>query len=558
MPRMGLILPYAVEDSDRKKPFDPRMEVAATVCLAEARRKKGGILGSPEKISFISKVHYPFWAVPWEEESLILDGLGFFPYTVEHMKTPDIESFTEDIKENTSVRKLYQNSLRKHAQTFKNFTSSAKKSMDTVISNESLLFAISEFIKQGSVQKKEPPIPFVLIPPKLDEKTAKGKAEKLMNYWRKIQSEIKGLKYAVNFLDEETEFHAKMILREIEQIREEYKKQILALKPVVEERTEDLIKERDDKIEKLGKTAEKELKALLKKRDTYEKELQKLELTKSGYQQRRDARKREDDKEGASLWNRRMKSSEKEISEVEKRNRSIIELMERTRRQSDDEIKALNEHYQTAIDEERKRILDLEALLNSETEAKQTEIEELRSETASMIKQIERLMEQKISHAVELEELTIPWKGEGVTLICVPLYLIRYENEEETRYDVQPPTVAEDYEGIIKKIEKAILSFSLEYRINLFLHSRSKALKETLASVFVEKTRKNESFEKLVYTLGYSNNLLKRSDFAQTLAAGLEELEKEGWIKSEEKDSILKTYAPPTETLGVAEGEHEC
>lgn len=548
MPRMGLILPYAVEDSDREKPFGRSMEVAAAVCLAEARRKKGGILGSPEKISFISKLHYPFWAVPWEEEALIVDGLGFLSHTVDYMKPPDLETFTEDVKENTPVRKLYQSILKRHAQTFEKFTSSAEIPLDTIIANESLLFAVSEFIKQSLARKKEPPSPLILIPPRLDEKTAKDKTEKLVDYWRRIQSEIKGLNYAVNLLDEETEFHAQRILREVEQIQEECERQILALKPVVEERIEDLMEERDDKIGGLVKAAEKEMKVMLKKRDVHERKLQKLELTKDGYQQRRDARKRKGDKWGASLWNRRIKSCEKKISEAEKQTRSLLELIERTRRRFDDEVKELNERYQAAVDQERKRILDIEALRDSETAAKRREIEELRSETASITKQIEQLMEQKISHASELEELTIPWKGEGVTLICVPFYLIRYETEGKSRYDVQPPTVAEDYGGIIKKIEKAILSFSLEYRINLLLHSRSKALKKMLTSVFAEKTRKNESLEKLVYTLGCSNNLLKSSDFAQTLAEGMEELEKEGWVKSEERASILKTYASPSET----------
>ncbi len=545
---MGLILPYAVEDSDRKKPFGRSMEVAAAVCSAEARRKKGGILGSAEKISFISKLHYPFWTVPWDEESLIVDGLGFLSHTVDYMKPPDIEAFTEDVKKNTPVRELYRSVLKRNAQTFKSFTSSAEISVGAIIANESLLFALSEFIKQSLAGKKEPPSPLVVIPPRLDEKTAKNMEEQLIDYWRRIQSEIKGLNYAVGLLDKETQFHVQRVLREVEQIQEEHKKQILALKPVVEERIEDLMKERDDKIRSLDKSAEKELKAIVKERDVYERRLQKLELTRDGYQQRRDARKRKGDKWGASLWSRRAKSCEKKISEVERQTRSLLELMERTRKQFDDEVKELNERYQTAVDQETERISDIEASRDSETAAKREEIEDLRSETASITKQIEQLMEQKISHASELEELTISWKGECVTLICMPFYLIRYETEGKSRYDVQPPTVAEDYGGIIKKIKKAILSFSLEYRINLLLHSRSKALKEMLTSVFAEKTRENESLEKLVYTLGCSNDLLRSSDFTQTLAEGMEELEKEGWVKSEERASILKAYASINET----------
>ncbi|KUO42921.1 MAG: hypothetical protein APU95_00260 [Hadesarchaea archaeon YNP_N21] len=62
---MRLILPYAIEDVDRKKPFTGEMEVAAIHCLAEAERKKGVLVSQPEKISFVSKIYYPFWAIPW-------------------------------------------------------------------------------------------------------------------------------------------------------------------------------------------------------------------------------------------------------------------------------------------------------------------------------------------------------------------------------------------------------------------------------------------------------------------------------------------------------------
>lgn len=537
-------MPYAVEDADRKKAFEYDMEVATALCLAEAKRRKGGILGgSAERISFVSRLYYPLWAVPWEDESLIMDGLGFLSHTVVHMKLPDVEAFTEDIQKDAMVRDLYRDALKRHAKTFREFISSDEIPMDAVIANEKLLLEVLDYVNQSLALKKNAVGPFVLIPPRLNEKAALERAGKLIGQWGEIQSEIKGLHYAINLLGEKTDLHERKILLEVEQIKGKYEREILSLTPTVEKRIEQLTMERDGKIEKVLKAAEKEANAALKKRQRLERELQKLELSKDEYQQRRKARKHKGDRMGVSHWNLRIRMCQKKISNVKGQIKALSRLVDRIRRQCEAEVKKLEESYQEAINQEEKRILYLEALRYSEVAEKQEEIEELRSEASSIIRQIEQLMEQRVSHASELEELTIPWKPKEATLICLPFYLVRYETEEKFRYDVHPPTVAEDYNGIIKRIQKAILSFSLESRINLLLRPRSKAIKEMFSSIFTKKMRKDEAFEKLMYTMGSSNNLLRASGFMETLTKGMEELAREGWISPEEKGLVLKTYA---------------
>lgn len=543
----SLILPYAVEDVDREKPFEYNMEVAAALCLAEAKRRKGGILGgSAERISFVSRLYYPLWAVPWEDESLIMDGLGFLSHTVVHMKLPDVEAFTEGIQKSTMARDLYRDALKRHVKTFREFISSDEIPMDTVIANENLLLEVFDYVNQGLALKKNVVGPFVLIPPRLNEKAALKRAGKLVGQWREIQSEIKGLHYAINLLSEKTDFHERKILLEVEQVQGKYEREILSLRPAVEKRVDELTMERDSKVEKVLKAAEKEANAALKKRQRLERELQKLELRKDEYQQRRKARKHKGDRRGVSRWNLKIRMCQKKISNVKWQIKDFSRLVDRVRRQCESDVERLEESCQEAISQEEKRILDLEALRDSEVAEKQEEIEELRSKTSSIIRQIEQLMEQKVSHASELEELTVPWKPKGATLICLPFYLVRYEAEAKSRYDVHPPTVAEDYNGIIKRIQKAILSFSLESRINLLLRPRSKAMKEMLASIFTKSMRKDEAFEKLMCAMGSSNNLLRASGFVETLTKGMEELAREGWISPEEKDLVIKTYALPS------------
>ncbi|UCE15580.1 MAG: hypothetical protein JSV12_06815, partial [Candidatus Bathyarchaeota archaeon] len=167
---------------------------------------------------------------------------------------------------------------------------------------------------------------------------------------------------------------------------------------------------------------------------------------------------------------------------------------------------------------------------------------ELVSEALSTTNLIEQLVEQKKLHASQLKEKTILWEPEGVTLINVPFYVFGYENGEKSRYHVHSPVVAMGYEGIIRKIQKTIWSFSLESRIKLLLRSRSRSLVEMFTSIFAERLREDETLERVMYELGSSNNLLDAQDFGEALARGMKELKAEGWISQDEKDTLLKAY----------------
>jgi len=541
----SLILPYVIEDADRKKSFTYDMEVAAILCLAEAERKKPGILDvSPERISFISKLHYPLLAVPWENECFIVDGLGFFSHTITHMKPPDVKLFTEDIKRNTAVRKLYRSNLEKHAQTFKEFIGTDQFLIEAVVSDKNLLSAIFEYLKQSFLSKKNTEL-IGLAPPKLDEKAALVVAGKIIGHWGQIQSEIKGLKYAIGVLNEETSFHAHKILREIEQVRGMYEKETLRVNPLIEKMMERLVMEREAKVKKAIKVTERDLKAALKEMDKQERKLRRLERSKRGFERKRNARKRKGDKPGESYWNSEVKRCKNKMSEMEEEIKVLSHRIERTRKQKEVTLEKLNKEYQAMIDRERGRTADLEASRDYEIAAKRKEIEELRSEASSIINLVEQLIEQKKLQASQLKEVAVPWRPEGVALICVPFYFVQYETDARSRSNLYAPVIAMGYEGIVKRIQRAILSFNLEYRIKLLLRTRSRALERIFASVLAQKTSEDQNLKEVLHRLCCSNNLLSIPDLRGVLSRGMEELKGEGWINSEEKDAILNAYAPP-------------
>lgn len=544
MPTASLILPYIVLEKGRKKKFDANMELAAILFLAEAKRKKHVMVGfSPEKILFISKLHYPLWAVPWENGCLIIDGLQILSSTLNYMALPNMELFFNDIERGQTLREQFRNALEKYAQAFADFSETTRIPMKALVTSKELLSDFSEYVKETLTLKTDVTGKIILISPKLDEDAAGENAKKVFDLHEQIQSDVKGLEHADRVLSEMAQFHQQKILREIELVNEAFKEEVDRVKPLVEKKVESLLKERDAKIEKMNRVAEAELNAKLREKERRQRELEKLELNYTEYKKRLEVRRSRHDKIGAARWEHSLRICENKISEVKERMHHLSRYIEKIRRQNQEGIDKLKYGYQTLIDSERKKITDIEASRESVTKAKESENEKLRLMTQHIISLIEQLAEQKRLHAAELKSLTIPWKPEQVTLLGVPFYLVGYKAEDKLRYRVYPPLRVMSSEGIVKKIEKTLLSFRLVSRIKLLLQPRSKTLNKMFNTILEEKMKTDNAFKGSLRELGVSNNLLKNSDLKEALTKGVAELQSEGWIKQEEGTVLIKMYA---------------
>jgi hypothetical protein len=533
-----------MEDVDRDKSFTHDMEIASLLCLAEARRKRRGLLDtSTEKLTFLSKLYYPLWAISWGDDCLILDGLGYFSYDMSYMMPPDIELFTEHIKRSMKVRESYRNTLKSHAKTFEDFITEDRIPVKGIISDREILSTIARRIGKNLRKSENQPSPSALVSPTLDKKLAEKAVEKFLQNWMRIQSEIKGLQYAINVLDEETRAHQEKILQEIGQIQETYEAELSRTKNKVNNQIESLISERDNKLERISKISEKETNRKLREKEKIERELRKLELRRVEYTKRRKIRKRRGDKVGVARWKYRLEVCGNKISEIRSRLQIVSSLLDRMYKEREDAIKKLNTTYQTLIDEENKRVQQVEARRDHENQAKKLEIDELHEDTLAIIALIKQLIEQKQQHASNLKAATIPWKIEQTTIVYLPFYLVQCKSKQKFRYQVCPPAVAMEHRGILTKIQKALKTHSLESRINLLLHRSSNALDKLLSSTFTSEIGEDKALSAKLQTMGYSNNLLNMPKFKEKLRRGMEELQKEGWIKSEEKDMVLNTYA---------------
>ena len=540
----NLVLPFAVDDGGRKKRLSEDMEVAAVLCLAEAeRRKKPGILrGAVETITFLSKLHYPLWLISWETDCLVIDGMATVSNSILYFKPPDVEAFVEHLKSSATVQELYRSALRSHAETFAEFTSQAEISVEGFVTDKEFLSAILAFVKDSKEEINNSSELASLLHPKISAIEAVNIGEKIKQHFTKLQSEIKGLQFAKDVVNEETKMHVDKHRLELEQIRERYEEKISIVSAEVANRREELERERDEKIGKISSANEKEVTARTEEKKRWEQELLRLKQDESEYQKRKELRKRMEDEVGEARWNARLRDIQNQISTMKGKIKPLSDFINRSNKETEKTTKSLLDNYQKLIAEEEKRVTDLENLRDSEVKRQEKEIEELQQETLAISDKIEKLVDQKKERASALKEAAIQWRIEAPCLIYVPFYLSQFATGEEKRHRTYAPVVAKKHEGLVVKIRRKLRSYSLQAKIGTLLKTRSKALENMLVS-YEGKLNSDKVAQRGLIQLGMTNNMLTSSGFKERVRRGMEELEAEGWIKPEEKTAILDVYA---------------
>jgi hypothetical protein len=333
-----------------------------------------------------------------------------------------------------------------------------------------------------------------------------------------------------------------MILKEVELVRDAYELEISKLRPTVEKRVNQLLKERDARVAKMNRTMDNELRAKESERERRERELQKLELSRAEYLKKRETRRKRRDKIGETVWEHRIRVYENRIEEVRSRIRIISEFVEKTRKQEDTDMEKLRYGFQALIDQEKKKITDLEILRDRSIEAKQMETEKLRQAKIRISGQIENLLERIQAKEGELRKLAISWQPDDVTLLCLPFYFICYQTGEKTQFQIFPPLRVASSQGIVKTLKKTIRSLRPSSTLT-FLQSRSKTLNKMFDLVLEEKMKSDKVFSEGLLQSADSSNVMLRQNFRQTLMKGLEELRAKEWISQSQEEELIKAYA---------------
>ena len=542
MPTVSLGFPFAVPAKEGGKALTPSMEVAAIFLQTEAKLRKQGLFGTATgNVFFVSKLHYPLWAVPWENRCLIVDSLGVSPSIIAKQQPPDVTRFIEDIERGASVRELFRGALEKHLNTFDDFAGRDHVHVDSMIADTELLASLAEYLRETGTRKQEQETAIALAPPKLDLQAAVETTKQAQNLDKQIRSERSSLEYARNLLDETMKLHEQMIPKEINSVREIYDDQIAQLKPDVDEKLDRLIKERDSRISKMNRTRETELRAKETEKARRERELQKLELSKADTAKKRETRRHKHDKIGEAHWNHRIRTIENRIDEVKSRIRALATFIEKTNSQADADVEKMKQGYQWLIDQETRKIRDIENQRDETIGIRQREIEALRLVANKIGQEIDELGARKQEEAEELRSLSVDQQFSDVTLLCVPFYLVGYQTKDTRRFHVFSPVKVLSDEGVVATIRKKLRDIRDEPRVSLFLQPRSKAMSQMLDSVVDKKMETDKSFRESLIEAASSNNVTLKDNFKEMLARGVKELKAEDWITLKEEAS-LKAY----------------
>jgi hypothetical protein len=523
----NLVLPFIVEAHDGKEDVSYPTELACVVCMTELQRRKTGFLrDASEKVSFMSKIYYPIWAVPLEDSSVIIDGLASLSHQFTFKEPTNTGLFVEDLKKNSVVHQEFMAALNKQTKNIEKFASTVNVSFRALIADREMLNFFLECFKSGSFLSKDREEKVVLIPSEIDGKTAAETREAVTNCLRRTHANVKGLQYALGVLNEEVEFHELMISNEIELLKEKCEAEVSSLKLEVEKKIEKLKLKRDMTITHILKGTEKKAEVLEKKREKYMRKLQGLEQRKKSIRKKKRSRTYE------------LEKCDREINNVKKEVRALSSVIENIRKEGNKSVKEVDEEFRGTIALEEEKIKELNSVYESKIGEKKKQITEMASEAASITKSVESLMdEMKREASVFREQISIDWKLDDPALVCVPIYMIGYAKGNEERYSLfSPMTISEDM-SVLNGLRK-ILTFTSEPRLKLLMRPRSNELHEMLSSYVINRMQNEETFRENMNRICRANNLLERGDFEKTLNEGLTEVEKKRWITAEEAVTV--------------------
>jgi hypothetical protein len=542
MPRT-FVVPYASEEPKRKRAFTPEMEKAAILCLSEAKRRKPKILrGTPEEIEYIIKFHYPLWTVPWKDRCVVVDGLGLSSVTIPHNKIPSVTDFTEDLKRSSVSFSLFRKTLKKHSQTFKGFLSTKEEIVEAVIAEVSVLKSLSSLINQAEVASEQSEYDAVLFPPKFLREEAEEKAESFVSEWRRLQSEVEALQYAIEVLKEEMERHREKASIEIEQIWKDYEERISKTKKLADKRIKQLIKKKEKETQGAVKLYEKRIKKSLREERNLREKIENVKHSLKEQRRRRKVQRRKYPRRSTTRVDKRIERYQKKISDLTQDIRSLSKLKEETRREQEETLRQIETKYLSMATKEIEKLEILEQSRNLEVSEKREEIREVEEESSAIEAQVKQLIEQKTNSIEDLEGRALPFQIEETILIKIPFYLVQYKSHRKTRTDVYPPVTITTYGGMVKKIRRAI-SFNLEARIQLLLNTRSRELNKGIFANLEKSLEASPALREEMSEIVKPRNLLNLPSFKEEVTKGLSQLVDEGWLNAKEKESILGIYA---------------
>jgi hypothetical protein len=535
-----IVTPFVIEEPSREKAFTQEMEKAAIICLSEIKRKKPSLLrGSAEEIECIAKLGYPLWAVPWNERCVVVDGFGLTSTTLSYDQIPRVQDFAEDLERSNTSFSLFKKTLEKHEHMFERFSLAEKVELKALVSDSSILDALSYFIDRCEPKNELLETDVAVVPETYDRAKSENVTGNLLHEWQRIQTDIDGLRFALKILEEEIGHHKEKASIELDLIWGSYERRISEIRKVVEKKVKLFEKKRMKETARAERLIEKEIEKLVIEEKKVRKKANGLHHSLEMILAQKRIQKHNYPKRSTTRIDNRISLSQEKIEQLNSEIHRILDLQEKARINGRQQLGQIEGKFQNLAAKETEKLEILEHSRNIEMSKKTNEIKGTEDLSLKIEAQICNLITQKVKDAETLENMTLTLKADESLLISIPFYFIQYRLRETTRIDLYPPMTAASYEGIMRKIQKAVLTFSLESRMQLLLTPRSTALNEAFFSNLQKCLSKNVDLKEQITRAAYSANILTKPELKGQIVKGLAELESEGWLSLKEKENIL-------------------
>jgi len=536
-------IPYIVKSNNQNGKVSYEMEVAAIFCLALCHRRKTRIIfGKLEDLGAISKIYYPLICMPWMNKCVIIDGLGLTYLSFSDRSIPDLTYFIETLKKSRANLSSFIEAMEAGAKIFEKILEKNKKEkkIEYLVRNIKLVNVLTEWLKEKeSFARKNNSI----IPPRISMNDCEKIVENISKEWRRWKTEISMLKYTLQILNEEANHHTKKLSRESEQIWLEYRGRLADIERNLSERIKLIIGEREREIKDILNSYKKRINSIRREREKLERTIYRMKQTlEKNLKKKRN--KGKNAKKRTSL-DERIKFYKEKINALTKDIRRLAKLEEKIQKEKDSRVREIEEKYEILIANEREKLKILKESRDIELARVNENARKIESTHSAIIKQIGQLIKEKESLVKMIEECTLPLKIDEPAVIGVPLYAAKYRRgPNKIRLNFYPPAKTIDPIKIFKGDKNKFMQLTLKERISMFLKPLSQDLNNTILRNLNEIIRVDSHLKEKIERIIRDRNLLSQDHFLEILEIGLRKLEADGWISSQEKNSILNFLRP--------------
>jgi len=537
-----IVVPYIEKEPSREKPFTQEMEKAAILCLSEIKRKKPSLLREVgEKIEYIAKLYYPLWAAPNGGKCVLVDSLDLASVNVLYNQIPSVLGFTEDLKKSNVSFSLYKKTLNEYENMFENFSSTENVNLKALISSNIVPDSFTALVNSSRNWEEISEEMVVEVFNGYDAAEVEKVVGSCLFERQKIQRDVDGLRYAINVLKKETVHHKEKIYIEIKKINEDFETRISELSKEVDKKINQLHREKQREIDKIEKQIIKENQRFFIENRKLDDKISELKRSLRIVHTQKRIQKRRYPKRSITRIDNKISLLQEKLEQMNSELDRVSRLHENALARSRKEMRQLEEKYQMLVDKEKEKLDLLRKSRDTEISRKKKEISEIESLSQKIEMQINNLLDLKLRDLQRFDEMVLlKLKIDEPLLILVPFYAIQYRLKEKTRIDLYPPMTVASYEGILKKLQKTLFSFSLESRMQLLMSSQASNLYSFIFSNLKKSLKTELALKKQLVNLLFSANILKQPRFMDDAIKGLMELESEGWLNSKEKENIIK------------------